>query len=528
MRVQGLRSVSVATLSALACGCSLFAPSDAELMGGGDAGPIVDASGDTRAARGGGDAREAGHDAARDAPHDAASDSFKDTDSNSCTSGAPPSKNGCITSESGVFVSTAGADKASHGTMTKPYASVSYALKHLGASTSVYVCAGVYTDAVTVSSAVNVYGGLTCTAGVWAYLGASAIPVVVGSSPAFVLDIDGVAGTVEIDDMKFEAASSVTPGTSSVAVWVDNSGAVTFERVTMIAGIGAPGSKGALGSNYSGSAPVGGSTSGPVGAPLVLNSCMDGTTSIGGAGGNAGMPGTSGLPGSRTPPLSSYMPPDDGQGGDAASMTSSCGIGDHGGSAPTSAAGNGATTWGTLTATGWTPTPGGQGGDGTAGQGGGGGGGGYGATEGGGGGGAGGCGGGGGGPGGGGGSSFALLSYESTVSLYASSLTAGTAGNGGSGGDGQAGQAGGAGGAGDCIGGTGGTGAGGGGAGGGAGGLSVGAGYVGHAPSADSMTTYLVGSAGAFGSGGSGGAGALSGPGGTAGIAGVSATLRAL
>jgi hypothetical protein len=92
--------------------------------------------------------------------------------------GAPPE---CIPSEStdpvddscGVFVSSSlGADDmaADRGTKAKPFKSISAALKKADV-TRVYACAESFTDAVTISAAVDLYGGLDCKS--WAYVGAT-------------------------------------------------------------------------------------------------------------------------------------------------------------------------------------------------------------------------------------------------------------------------------------------------------------------------------------------------------------------
>src|SRR5580692_4835351 len=105
-----------------------------------------------------------------DAGDSGTSDDAADADgATPCTPGAPPADNGCIADASGVFVSTGGSDTTGTGTMTLPYATVSHALSKLGKATAIYVCGGSYTDQITVSSAVTLYGGLTCVSDVWVY-----------------------------------------------------------------------------------------------------------------------------------------------------------------------------------------------------------------------------------------------------------------------------------------------------------------------------------------------------------------------
>ena len=50
-----------------------------------------------------------------------------------------------------------------------PFATISYALAHLGSASRIFVCNGSYSDTLSITGAVSIFGGLTCTAGTWAY-----------------------------------------------------------------------------------------------------------------------------------------------------------------------------------------------------------------------------------------------------------------------------------------------------------------------------------------------------------------------
>jgi hypothetical protein len=476
----------------------------------------------------------------KDGGDGAISDGSSDVDTSTpCTVGAPPAMNGCITSTSGVFVSTGGMDKPGYGTMKQPYQTITYALASLadaGAS-AIYVCNGTYSDQISVMSGVSIYGGMTCKNGNWVYdTGSSA--VVDGTKNDFVLTISGVAAAVDIEDMTFvgaDASGSGIPGDSSRGVIVGGSTAVSFERCMIGAGAGAVGSMGgAFTSNYTAMTQTGNNASGTTagGAQTITCTLPASASSSGGAGGSLASDGQNG---GSNPPITGTAP-NDGIGGAGATSSVLCKNGDPGAPAPGGSAGA-AGTGGTLSGSAWAGGSGGPGSVGDPGQGGGGGGGAL-TTNGGGGGGAGGCGGDGGLGGGGGGGSFALVIASSTVTLTACTLRTVGGGAGGPGSSGQDGQSGGtAGTSPGCNGGGGGQGGGGGGGGGGAGGPSIGVAEVGSVMltiDGMSITTNLTSLAGPSmfvgGSAGSGGTGGSPGSGGAAamGTAGVGGATDAV
>jgi hypothetical protein len=461
-----------------------------------------------------GDSADGGKDAVGDGNH-------KDADTGpTCTIGASPAENGCITNESGVFVSTTGNDEMGMGTMTSPFATITHALtKILGSTKSIFVCEGAYADQITVSVPVNIYGGLTCASGTWTY-SASAVPVVTGSAPNFAIEVNSVSGIVDIEDMNFSGMAGTSSSPSSIAAFVIGSPTVTMKRTALAADAGADGSSGAAGVTGTPTPAVLTGSDADASAPGAECSitCSTGGVSTGGSGGTVATSGD-GVAGTVAQSMSVPVTAT-GAGGTTAECTATNTGGANGSAAyPATAADGMGATVGTLDSLGWHPGSGQTGTNGSPGQGGGGGG----SVAGWGGGGAcGGCGGSGGGFGTGGGASIALLAFNSAVQLQSCKLTTSTAGNGGGGAGGGAGQPGGTKGNGSgagCSGGNGGTGSAGGAGGGGAGGVSIGVLYGGTGvPTADTKTSIVPGTAGMLGTGGD--------PGKNDGSAGVSSMLE--
>jgi hypothetical protein len=459
-----------------------------------------------------------------------------------CDPTEPPSAGACVLEDGiGVFVALAsngGSDTVGNGSSASPYATLSHALASLGAASRVYVCNGAYTDQVTVTSAVTIFGGLSCGApaatgsvGPWAYV-AGTKATLRGASPAFVLQVNAGSAVVDIEDLEIDAAPGTIASPSSIAVFATSSTAVTLRRTTLVAAPGfegASGSAGAAGtvaSATAGTTPiVPASLAGQravVAVPGAATTCVcaAGDMTVGGAGGDgAVLAGQGGLPGQTTPTPALAT--------GAGSTESQCmgGIAPSAGSdaiPSTAEAGVSAELVGVLDVMGWHPGSGGLGVNGAAAQGGGGAGMALqirGPSFAGGGGGCGGCGGLGGGAGAGGGGSIALLAFDSPVQLVSATVSTSAGGAGGSGAGGGAGGAGGAGGGGNmCSGAAGGKGARGGPGGGGAGGVSIGILYTGVAPVTDVATQVLPGTAGVGGVGGD--------PGVNDGVVGVSGSVE--
>ena len=535
--------------------CAIASPD-----GGADASAVIGADAKAAEASVGidADAAQPGDSGSADATVEA--DAAPPIDSALCDPTKGPHDEACVVDEAyGVFVSPTGSD-AFAGTRASPFRTIAEGMDSAKSSGKphVYVCSGSYPEALVVRASrdgLSVFGGLDCAT--WTYSASSSVTIAPGQ-PGYALDVEGLANGVTFEDVAImaENANAANPGESSVAVLVNGSTGVVFQRVTMVAGSGANGASGASGglrtdggtnptaSNWLGTPPGyaaldgNDATSTSGGGPKIC-SCPDGTTSVGGQGSSAGDGGVQG-PG---PGLPAY-----GASGDAGLSGrngASCGGGgspaENGLDAPQGKASSPSTSWGALGPSGWTPAVGSYGSNGQPGQGGGGGGNGPASTGFGGSGACGGCGGIGGRPGAGGGASIGLLVYESAVSLVGCTIVAHDAGSGGPGGNGEPGQAGGLVGGtqngSGCPGGAGGSGGGGNGGQGGPGGLSLGIAFTGKPPTFDGapvasgliLGRVVVGAGGAGGSSGLPGAAAtttvgqpqagLAGPPGTAGVA---------
>jgi hypothetical protein len=343
----------------------------------------------------------------------------------------------------------------------------------------------------------KLYGGFKCSD--WTYDSAKKTKLA-PSAAGVALSLDSVVG-FHAEDVIVEAKDATTPGASSIAVFAKGSSSITLTRVDVIAGKGAAGANGVVTPfTYPKQTDLNGNSASLVtGGGAKLCNCPGAKTTTGGIGGSAPSQGGGlGLP-------------DHGGGQGGVSASPDCavgnGLGKSGAPAPLTPAAPGATTLGTLTASGWTPSGGSDGVTGSPGQGGGGGA--STATSGGGGGGCGGCGGAAGPGGKGGGSSIALLLLDTPITLDATvTLTSKDAGKGGNGAAGQAAQSevgfGGIQAVGACPGGNGGLGASGGAGGGAAGGISAGIVWKGAptmTPVVDGSTAVTLGGKGAKGTG---------------------------
>jgi hypothetical protein len=473
-------------------------------------------------------------------------------DSAMCDPSQPPQTSPCsITDAIGVFVAPApygGSDATGQGTMALPFATIGKAVSVAG-SKRVYACGGTYPEQLTVTTNVAVYGGLACPldlgsdAGVggvaaWSYTGVQA--TVRPPTTGYALLVQVVTSAL-FEDMGFisTAADPTMPGSSSIAVLLNESTGVDLVRVRVIAEAGAAGvSPAALMSNWcvAGAAPGGNASTGAAGGTGGTCACalVTADSSQGGAGGAESAGGAMGTPGTSTPAAAAMG----SNNGAAGGFTGGACVAAQQGANGVAVAGGAAGAVGTLSSNGWVAATGGSGNAGTPGQGGGGGGGN--ATLGGAGGGAGGCGGGGSLGGQGGGASFAIVAVNTTLTALQLTLETAAGGAGGNARDGEPGQAGGVAGgeASGCSGGVGGSGAGGGGGGGGAGGPSVGIGVIGVASSITVDEKLMTPPVAAFpssssfspGGGGAGGFGGAAGPaasGGSAGGTGTNGTAGA-
>ena len=453
--------------------------------------------------------------------------------------GAPPS--GCVPSDSkdpvadscGVFVSSSlGVDgnEADRGTKTKPFKTIGAALMKADVA-RVYACAESFTEAVTVSAAVDLFGGLDCKG--WAYVGATKKTTLTALANMVPLSL---AGDARIEDFAIKAADATVDGGSSIAVIADQVKA-SFARCDFVAGLGKAGLAGTTPIDPVGpmdSADVAIKGNDGAAACMAMSSQLGGDAKenalcpfasggpIGGSGGQGTVP--TGGNGEANPATTQTALGGVGQPNLDPMSLWSCAVGNGGGQSGTNGAGGtpgdgatGVAALGTLDKAGYTGNPGQPGGLAPPGQGGGGGGGAKGkplcAGASGGGGGAGGCGGKGGLGGNAGGASIALVSLGATLSFDKVTIKTGVGGDGGNGGDGQGGGVGGKGGTGGngdvtptatlkaCDGGAGGQGGTGGKGGGARGGHAIGIAYTGAVVPLTKGAAFTKGTAGKGGAG---------------------------
>jgi hypothetical protein len=450
-------------------------------------------------------------------------DSGDSGDGASCDPTQPPSASPCVIAEAyGVFVAPSGSDANGDGSRAAPFATIGHGIAAASArSVRVYVCGATgvrYDEHVRLTDGSSVYGGLACPTGAatdWTYTGS---PAEVAPTAGVALSAVALLSMTRVVDMAFTAGPVATDADAgagaagaSIAAFLSSSSNLALTRVSFTSGAGGAGAQGIGVSNYGQPMAMAGNSAMNASqmAPAILCSCDDMTSSTGGQGGTQGA--YDGVSGSSMPSVSDPV----ANGG--VGQTTGCQGAPSTQPGADGALGAGApmpTSFGTLTASGWIPSPpvaaatnghpgqggGGAGFDLTCAAAGGG-------AAGGGGGACGGCGGAAGTNGGAGGASFALVVYDSSVVLDGCTIVAGNGGEGGGGGDGQAGQPGGGVGPGACCDGTaGGNGGGGGGGAGGAGGPAFGIAFSGTAPDT-SNTTITHGVGGKGGIGGSASAG---------------------
>jgi hypothetical protein len=466
------------------------------------------------------------------------------TDGNNlvCT-GDPSAQN--VTDDCAVFAQ-ADAPPGGDGTREKPFAKLTAAITLAeSAGKRVYACASApFSDAVTISAGIEVYGGFDCAKG-WAW-SEDARTALNGSADAVALTIAKSAGGAKVEGFMITAASpsDMKGGASSIAVAVADV-AATLEDCDVTAADAADGADGATPSKMAtpgAAAPsmmaMGAPTAACVlpagvtgGAPGVTM-CSDGMSAggVGGTGGITGMDSGDGQPGDNGAPLPNPNPATYGVGGvgqtGPTNPTKTCQDGMHGLPGDAGGAGLGGSALGdSLSLEGITNSDLTDGKLGSRGQGGGGGGGsmsgtfcmvasmtvdGPGASAGGGG--AGGCGGLGGGGGKAGGSSIAIVSLGLKLTLTEVALTVGHAGKGGQGVIGLGGGVSGAGATGGtpsglagsnagCKGGDGGAGGSGGPGGGGRGGHAIGIAYMNAPATMPVLQMFTPGTPGGSGTG---------------------------
>ncbi|WP_437945881.1 hypothetical protein WME98_34035 [Sorangium sp. So ce296] len=446
-----------------------------------------------------------------------------------------PAKDGC-----GVFVARHG-DDASDGTREAPVRTLRRAVEKAaepGGTRRVYACAEDFEEAVVLPSGVAIWGGRDCGAEAWTWGGGESFTGIAPEPGRVPLTVEArqESRTSPVFGVRLVAADAVRPSGSSVGMIVGEGAAAEVVSSEILAGNGADGADGDDGAprdqpwRAPDGAPGHPGTPGCLadwteGAPPAVTVCEDGTTSIGGAGGEGEVAaGGDGEPGAPAPGPGSI---DNGERGKGGAMGCTPGEKGDDGEPGTNGVGGGQgpeerLNFGSISARGWEGLSGQDGRTGGIGQGGGGGGG-VGSNgecrpadpqggPSGGSGGGGGCGGHGGRGGGYGGGSFGIIALHAHVMVDKTDIITGDGGRGGNGGRGREGGRGNLGGPAGfipyaspayvaCAGGAGGHGGDGGHGGGGLGGISV---AIARADSSIHFTESATWSFGVPGSGGFG------------------------
>jgi hypothetical protein len=361
-----------------------------------------------------------------------------------------------LTEDFGIFVETKGVDDGD-GTRARPVASIGKGIALAkAAGKRVYVCAGVYREALTLVDGISIVGGLTCDTQEWTTSDARS-RVEADASPAAIAR--GITKPTRIDHLELVAPDATTGSGSSIGMLAVDAGGLTIAGSRIVAGNAMKGDDGAEGVKLTQTGHVDG-TPGTVEKivtiPTLPNGAAGGVSVCSGAPGHDGAAGgTAGTPGVYV--ARSYTHTIAGQTVTTASWEplvpgDAIGLGVPGTGAPgaVGTSGTSATTWGTIGESGFAPADGSAGTDGAPGQGGKGGDSkmmdyppenhigqtmwGWGGS----GGGAGGCPGLAGTAGHGGGASLALVALRSALAIEKSELVAG---NGGAGGKGTFGSA---------------------------------------------------------------------------------------
>jgi hypothetical protein len=153
-----------------------------------------------------------------------------------------------------VFVSPDGSDGAD-GSLAQPLRHIDEAIElAAGSERDVYVCNGTYTETVTITTPIAIYGGYDCANGGRR----TKDRAIVRPDRGLALSVQSVTGTVHVERLAFRSADAVSPGESSQAGRIVASSNVVLSRVEFSAGKGAEGAPGAPGADASQTRPFAG------------------------------------------------------------------------------------------------------------------------------------------------------------------------------------------------------------------------------------------------------------------------------
>jgi hypothetical protein len=166
-----------------------------------------------------------------------------------------PASSDELTEKFGVFVAPSGADNAD-GTRERPLARIQPAIdlaKKLGKR--VYVCTGVYREALVLADSISVIGGLECSTTTWR-VGAAHTRIESPTIPA--IDAKDIVTATRLESLDVLAPAATTPGGSSIALRAEKSGALVIATSRLIAGDAAKGDDGTEGIQLANAATING------------------------------------------------------------------------------------------------------------------------------------------------------------------------------------------------------------------------------------------------------------------------------
>lgn len=144
----------------------------------------------------------------------------------------------------GVFV-VAGASDAGDGTRVHPFGTITKGIATAkAAGKRVYVCAGVYREAIVVADGVSIVGGLDCTTAAWS-IGSGRSRIEAPTSPA--ITAKGIAGTTRFERFEVVAPDASEPGATSIGLFAREAPGLVVADSRIVAGNGAKGPDGAPG-----------------------------------------------------------------------------------------------------------------------------------------------------------------------------------------------------------------------------------------------------------------------------------------
>ena len=144
----------------------------------------------------------------------------------------------------GLFVSSSLGSDGNAGTKDSPVATIGHALGLAAAHGGrIYACAEPFTEPLSVSERVELYGGLDCAQS-WAYVGDSVKSALSAEPDAVVLTLGPGATGVLVADFALTAQDAAALGGSSIALLAGEGVEAVFERCELSAGAGADGAPG--------------------------------------------------------------------------------------------------------------------------------------------------------------------------------------------------------------------------------------------------------------------------------------------